>query len=227
MLDKKLLQELYLEKKLSAAEIAKQLGVGFPKALYWIKKHGIPIRSVSDRTYVKLNPNGDPFHEKTALSPTEKEFFGLALGLYWAEGSRKNPHAIQLANLDHRMLRIFVKFLREIVQIEESRLRLSVRVYSSFSLPAAHRYWTRLLKLKPNQVHVYPHTDTRSVQQDQWSRHGIATIQFCSTTLKRWFDDQLEEFIERFSDRQSYTKSRGRQGRSDRVRESAPTYTYA
>ncbi len=60
MMEKDILEQLYLGKKMSAAEIATELKATFPTALYWIKKHRIPIRSCSERTYVKLNPGGDP-----------------------------------------------------------------------------------------------------------------------------------------------------------------------
>lgn len=212
---------------MSAAEIATDLKTTFPKVLYWIKKHGIPIRSCSERTYVKLNPDGDPFHPKTSLSPKERELFLMGLAVYWAEGSRKSPCNVQVVNMDHRMLQLFARFLREIVRVDESRIRLDVRVYHGFDKDKARRYWCRALDLKPNRVFVCPHIDQRSNPRQQWSPNGIATLCVSNTKLKAWINQKLEENIERLLDRRNYAEFSKQQDRRNVSREALGTYTYA
>ena len=180
---------------MSVAEIATDLKVTFPTALYWVKKHGIPIRSSSERTYVKLNPNGDPFRPKENLTPKERELFLLGLVIYWAEGSRKSPCNVQVVNMDPRMLQVFARFLREIACVDESRIRLDVRVYHGFDKEKARRYWCRTLELKPERVFVRPHIDRRSNPHQQWSPYGIATLCVSNTKLKTWMNRQLEKCI--------------------------------
>jgi transposase-like protein len=74
--------ELYFNKKLSMAEIAKVLRVSSSKVSYWMDKHKLKRRSISEAIYVKLNPGGNPF--KPRKITTSKQFFlaGLGLGLY-------------------------------------------------------------------------------------------------------------------------------------------------
>ncbi len=218
---------MYLEKKLSVAEIAAELGETFPKTLYWVKKHGIPIRSSSERTYVKHNPGGDPFHPKEQLTPRERELFLLGLAIYWTEGSRKVRYNVQVVNMDHRMLQLFVRFLRDIACVREERLRLSARVYHGFDKSKAQQYWSRLLKLRSEQVFAYPHIDERSDPNKQWSPYGIATVCVSSTKLKAWMDQQLEENIERLMEHWSYANFPAQQDRRNLIREALATYTYA
>lgn len=227
MIKKAVLENLYCEKKLSAAEIAVKLGATFPRVLYWVKKHGIPIRSCSERTYVKLNPGGDPFNPKTALTPREQELFLSGLIIYWAEGSRKIRYSVQVVNMDHRMLILFMKFLREIARVDEKRLRLDVRVYHGFDKDRARRYWSRALHLAIKQVNVYPHIDHRSDPHKQWSPYGIATVCMSNTKLKAWMDQQLEENINRLMARWSRSAYAGQKIRHGVTREEAATYTYA
>ncbi len=218
---------MYIGRKLSAAEIATELKESFPKVLYWIKKHGISIRSCSERTYVKLNPGGDPFHPKERLTIRERELFIAGVSIYWGEGSRKVWHSVKVVNMDVRMLQVFARFLREIARVHESRLRLDVRVYHGFDKEIARRYWSKALKLKPSQVFICPHIDKRSNAIQQWSPYGIATLAVCNTKLKAWLDRQLEESIEQLMGSRNDSLLLERQGEHVVIHDEIATYTYA
>ena len=182
-------------------EVASRLRTTHATVFYWLKKFGIPRRSWSDSAYVKLNPYGDPFAIPTRFSRRQRELLMAGILLHWAEGAKGRSRA-RLVNLDHRMLQIFLRFLREVCHIDENRLSLYVRVHQRFSLTAAQRHWVRLLRLPTAQVFVYPHTDQRSHVKKRWSPYGIATLEFHSTKLKQWLDRVTEQYIARqLSDR--------------------------
>jgi len=193
---KTVLSRLYYQDKLSMQDIANELGVSFPTVEYWMRKYNLPRRSRSDSAYYKLNPTGDPFSIKKRLNRKEKSLLLAGLMLHWAEGNKSMKGSMQLANLDHRMLQLFIKFLRETCRVHEERLRLYVRVYKKFSREKARRYWSRKLKMSPNRIFVYPHTDERSKVHKQWSQYGIATLQFHNLKLRNWLDSAIEEHIE-------------------------------
>ena len=190
------LRQLYFGQRLSMMEIAKKLRRTHATVLYWMKKHRIPRRSWSESTYCKQNPAGDPFTIPRTLSTRQRGLKTAALLLYWAEGS-KNSWGTQLANLDARMLQLFMKFLRGVCHVDERRVFVYVRVHRQFSVKAARTYWAGLLRLPASRIFVYPHTDQRSRASKQWSRHGIATLEFHSTKLKRWLDVEREAYIHR------------------------------
>ena len=196
-ISKTILNQLYSKQKLSMKDIADKIDVTLPTVWYWMKKHNLPRRSNSDSAYYKLNPNGDPFDIKKRLNRKEKDLLLTGLMLYWAEGSKSTRSSMQLANLDHRMLQSYLKFLREICRVSEEKLKLYVRVYRKFNKEKARRYWARKLKMSPKRIYVYPHTDIRSKMRKQWSPYGIATLQLYNLRLRNWIDNAIDEHLER------------------------------
>jgi hypothetical protein len=194
MIQGQLLEELYYHRRLSMTEVAQRLKTTHATVLYWLKKHGMPRRSWSESIYAKQNPGGHPFIIPAVLSVRQRELARAGFLLYWAEGA-KSREATRLANLDPRMLQLFLKFLREVCGVSEARLRLSVRVYKQFSLRAAKAYWARTLRLPASRVFVYRHTDQRSRHVRQRSRYGLATLEFPSTTFKAWLDRSIETYV--------------------------------
>lgn len=178
-------------------DIADGLEVTFPTIEYWMKKYNFVRRSNSNSAYCKLNPNGDPFNVKKRLKRKEKDLLLTGLMLYWAEGGKSIRSSLQLANLDHRMLQVFVKFLREICRVHEKRLKLYVRVHKKFNKEKSREYWAKKLKMSPNRILVYTHTDARSKIHKQWSKYGIATLQMHNSRLRNWIDNTIEEHLGR------------------------------
>jgi hypothetical protein len=187
-MDKDKLHHLYDIKKLSMVDIARKLKVTHAKVYYWFKKYGIKRRSQSDSSYVKQNPDGDPFRIKEELNNKERELLISGLMLYCAEGHRANKHSVQLANLDHRILKIFARFLREICGVHQNKIGLYVQLYKKFDKNTARDYWSRVLRIPESQILVCPHTDKRSKIEEQKSKFGIARIQVHNYKLKNWID---------------------------------------
>ena len=129
------------------------------------------------------------------MTARQQALLAAGLLLYWAEGGKTNKTGAAIGNLDGRLLQVFAAFLREVCRVDERRLRVYVRVYRQFSLSAAQRYWSRLLYLPMQRVFVYSHTDQRSRFSRQWSRYGLATLQFHSTKFKRWLDQAIEAYV--------------------------------
>ena len=199
MIDKNLLRRLYFVKKLSMWGIAKELSITPAKVVYWMKKHDLSRRSSNESAYVKLNPNGDPFHINDKLTLKNKELLLLSLMLYWAEGSRKNKHTIQLANLDYRMLKMFIKFLKIICNVREDKLCLTIQLYRHFNREKVKNYWSRTLGVPGRLIAVNIHSDARSKPNEQWSKNGIARIEVRNVKLKRWLDSMLEAYLKKWA----------------------------
>jgi len=79
MIAKEQLERLY-SKGFSMMEIAGKIGHSPSGIKYWMDKLNIPRRSRSEATYVKRNPNGDPFKIKNKLNKNEILLKGLGLG---------------------------------------------------------------------------------------------------------------------------------------------------
>jgi len=110
-LTKAKLEDLYIKNQLSVPVIAKKLGCSGHKINYWLGKHNILKRSISNAIYLKYNPNGDPFNFTPPKNPKEERLFGLGIGLYWGEGNKANKNIVKLGNSDPELLKVFIQFL--------------------------------------------------------------------------------------------------------------------
>ena len=180
-------------------DIAKQLGVTHAKVYYWFKKYKLKRRSWSESSYVKQNPYGDPFRIKKKLNNKERTLLISGLILYCGEGNRNNKHSIQLANLDHRILKLFTEFLRKICGVRENKISLYVQLYRKFNKNDARDYWSKVLMISKPQIYIYTHTDKRSRIEEQRSKFGIARIQVHNYKLKNWLDRELDYHLDKFN----------------------------
>src|SRR5262245_30029643 len=121
-LGRDLLAALYNEHRLSMAEIAERLGCSQNKVAYWMNKHGIVRRDISEAIYQQRNPDGDPFVVQEIFADSERNLFQLAIGLYIGEGSKKRRGEVSIANNDARVIRTFMEFLRRICGVHDSNL---------------------------------------------------------------------------------------------------------
>jgi len=176
-------------------DIAKVLSVTPATVKYWMIKHGLRRRSASEAAYVKQNPNGDPFKIKDKLTSKDKELLLCGLMLYWAEGSRRNKHVVQMANLDSRLLSVFINFLRRICGVKERKICLNIQLYKKFDRHKTQDFWSRILGVPRRFIAVNIHSDKRSRPDRQWSQHGVARIEVRNMKLKQWMDKTLEAYL--------------------------------
>jgi len=199
MLKREVLQKLYYDKKLSMWDIAKTISVTPATVEYWMQKHDLRRRSISESAYAKQNPNGDPFKIKNKLTKKDKELLLVGLMLYWAEGSRKNKHVIQMANLDYRLILLFIKFLKRICGVKEEKICLNIQLYRRFDTEHTKNYWSRILKVPKRFIAVNIHSDARSKPERQWSKYGIARVEVRNVKLKQWIDGTLERYLSKWA----------------------------
>ena len=69
-------------------EISERTGCRYKEIVDLMKDYNIPRRNWSEATYVKRNPEGDPFKVKSRLNEKETELKGVGLGIYWARETK-------------------------------------------------------------------------------------------------------------------------------------------
>lgn len=72
-------------------------------------------------------------------SLTGKEKMLILASLYWAEGSKKD---FGLSNSDPSLIKLFVYLLRDVLKIENDRIRPSIRVYSDLNINKSLDFWS-------------------------------------------------------------------------------------
>lgn len=189
-----LLSRMYTTEGKSAHQIAQLIDCSDQKVNYWLAKHGIKKRSISEATYVYRNPNGDPF---SFQQPTQREdmfLMGLGLGLYWGEGGKKDRLSVRLGNTDPDLVRTFLRFLIRIYDVREERLRFGLQIFSDMNPEQAKLFWVRKLSVSPQQFGKIIVTPARSIgTYKEKTRHGVLTVYFSNTKLRRLIGSQIEE----------------------------------
>lgn len=188
------LKDLYLSRKLSASEIAARLGCSTNKINYWLKIHRISKRSISDAIYIKCNPNGDPFVYKPPKNIDQAFLFGLGLGLYWGEGTKRNKLSVRLGNTDPKLIKYFLKFLFEIYEIKKEKLKFGLQVYGDINTELAIEFWLRELHIRPAQLATVI-TASRRVKGNyrHKAKYGVLTVYYHNKKLRDMLCSQLEK----------------------------------
>ncbi len=175
-------------------EIAAALGCSENKVVYWMDKHGIKRRSVSDAIYLKYHPDGDPFILKKPKTRKEWKLYGLGIGLYWGEGNKANKHSVRLGNTDPALLRVFIKFLVEICGVKRGDLTFNIQVFSDIDPDIALSFWVNALDMEPQQF--YPPRCSPSQSMGTYRRRcpfGVLSVYYNNRNLQRWILSQVAD----------------------------------
>jgi hypothetical protein len=152
-MDKNRLQTFYLDKKLSAKEISKICKCSEHKVNYWIEKYNIKKRTIAEAAYQWNNPNGDPFSFAIPENMEDMFLFGLGLGLFWGEGTKKDKHAVRLCNSDPALIKKFLEFLIKVYNIDRNKLQFQLQIYDDLDEDKLLTFWTKYLSVGREKFH--------------------------------------------------------------------------
>lgn len=179
------LREFYIKKKKSAVEIAKIFQCSPNKINYWLQKHGIPKRKISDAIYIKHHPKGDPFKISNPKTLEEAKLYGLGIGIYWGEGNKANKNTIRVGNTDPALLRIFIKFLIKFFDIGKEDLKFHLHLFSDIDVNQAMHFWLRELGIKKSQFYKPMISKSGSLgTYRQKSKYGVLTVYYGNIKLR-------------------------------------------
>jgi hypothetical protein len=185
MITRSELERLYIQEGASMLDISKKLNCSVNRVVYWMSKHDIQRRSISDAIYLRANPKGDPFKMKEITTLKDAQLFGMGMGLYWGEGTKANKHSVRLGNTDPELLRTFISFLVEICGVEKNKLKFGLQIFTDISPEEALDYWLQTLELNKSQFYKIHITISGSIgTYKRKSKYGVVTIYFHNKKLR-------------------------------------------
>ncbi len=194
--DVKRITYLYQNKGYSMLMIAEELGVSFSKVRYWLNKNGTTKRNRSEAGYLahsnRFNKCSSSIKKK--LSKKEKELLIAGIMLYWAEGWKKNSTYVSFSNSDARMIRLFLKFLREICGIDESRLRVVLHYYKDQDEVKLKRYWSKVANIPINQFSKGFVHKGKTGTYTRKSDYGTINVRYSDKRLLNQIIEQINDF---------------------------------
>ncbi|MBI2626114.1 MAG: hypothetical protein HYW69_00785, partial [Candidatus Nealsonbacteria bacterium] len=183
-LSTKLIRRLYYEEELSTLEIAAKLDITPWIVLKFMKKMNLPRRSFKQANTKRFEKKPITFLLKKNLSAREKELKIAGIMLYWEEGNKANhENGIDFANSEPRMIKLFLRFLRDICEVDEKRLRVYLYCYADQNIDEVKRYWRQITNIHfPQFTKPYIRKDFLAKKSGKM-KHGLAHIRYSDKKL--------------------------------------------
>lgn len=108
---------------------------------------------------------------------TGRDLLMLGLGLYWGEGSKREPGDLSMSNMDPRIHEVFLKWLRGF-GLRNQDLTIRLCIAPGYDVEKHLRWWKRRLnlsRLKNERTWVVlPSSSKRRIRRQDY--HGTLTI---------------------------------------------------
>lgn len=118
---------------------------------------------------------------------SQNELLLLGVSLYWAEGYKKlfvkngrelTHHPVSFTNSDPEMVKMFLRFIREICKVDEKRIKASVRIFEHQNEKQLIKYWQDITGImEENFGKVYVGVSKSSQGKRPYNRLPYGTIQ--------------------------------------------------
>ena len=89
---------------------------------------------------------------------SKRELLLVATALYWGEGTKienkKGQQQIVFTNSDPFMIQVFLRFLREIWNVKEEKIRAGIHIYPNINPQEARGYWSNITNLPIDRFYI-------------------------------------------------------------------------
>ena len=119
--------------------------------------------------------------------PSKENLWFMGLALYWAEGYKRaqtrngrelTSHAVSLTNSDPGIVKLFLRFIREVCQVPDGKIGADVRIYQHQNTAETVNFWSRLTKINKSKFgKVYYGVSKSSLGKRPYNRLPFGTIQ--------------------------------------------------
>jgi len=82
---------------------------------------------------------------------SKKELLLIGSALYWAEGFKKSRWEVVFSNSDPLMIKLIMKFFREICKIKEGKFHATVQIHPNTTSQKSINYWSKIIKIPKQQ----------------------------------------------------------------------------
>lgn len=133
------------------------------------------------------------------ISKKDLKFIGTAL--YWAEGNIKNRNRLQFSNSNSLMIKVIMRFFREICNILNDKIGARIHIYPGINYKKALNFWSQIIKLPKSNFYL-PQIQVSHASKGKRSRdtlpYGTLHLTVCNTELacrvKGWIQGISKKF---------------------------------
>ena len=192
------ISRLYSQDGYSAREVAHYLRIGLHSVYRLMRKHNIPRRDFETINRLRFAQKPLSYTLRRELSPELHRLKIAGVMLYWGEGAKRG-HTVDFANSDVEACKVFLRFLREVCGIEESRLRAFLYCHSDQDTKQLIKFWSEELSLSKKQF-TKPyirsqHASRGAVKRSARMEYGLLHIRYSDLKLLRQIREWMNEYI--------------------------------
>ncbi len=170
------------KKNISGPDIAQKLDIQIRQVYRILDRHKIKRRNLSEQSKIRFAKIPPSFSFKENLSAKDRELLVAGTMLYYGEGA-KTGTTVDLANSDPNILKLFLKFLRNICGTDEHRLRFYLYCFSNQNKVQLIKFWCRYLGISKNNFTKPYVRDTRQGNISRRMPYGVLHIRYSDKKL--------------------------------------------
>lgn len=201
------------QKGMSIKEIARGLDVSKASVSVWVrdivlnkkqlstlKRNGFSTEVIEKRRQKRLE-NEQVKRDKIA-SLAQKDIRNISLRdlrliglcLYWGEGGKTHKGAARISNGDPDVIKVMMRFFREICMVEEKKFRAHIHIHSHLDIEKAEKYWSLVSSIPREQFFkTYAKPSIASMNKKDSLPYGTFDIYVCNTILFLQIIAQIEK----------------------------------
>lgn len=130
---------------------------------------------------------------------TLKELKLIGAMLYWGEGRKAGNWTVSLANSDPLVIKVIMKFFREVCKVPEEKFRAHVHTFEGAPVRKIEQHWSEISGIPTSKFYkTYVKPSRASLQKRQTLPFGTVDIYVHDTklflTIKGWIE-KISEII--------------------------------
>jgi len=103
---------------------------------------------------------------------SKKDLLVIGTSLFWAEGSKSHRWHLCFANSDSEIIKVMMRFFREICHIPDEKIKALVHIYPGLSYKKVLTFWTKITKL-PKENFWKPQTQISRASKRKRDRNTL------------------------------------------------------
>jgi len=194
------IKTLYLKEKLSGVEVASRLNLNRRYVYRIMEKGGIKRRDPAVSNNIRFLKKSPTFKIKKKLNGDNKSLRDCGVMIYWAEGWKdKRKQMLDFANSDPTMIKIYLKFLRNICGVSENKLRIYLYCYANQDVNKLKKFWSDTAKI-PLKQFTKPYVK-KDFREDKINKmpHGLIHIRYADKKLYSQIFQWYEKIIKKWA----------------------------
>jgi transposase len=108
----------------------------------------------------------------------------IGIAIYWSEGGKTMKGMARISNSDPMMIKMSMRFFREICGVKEDRFRAHIHIHSKEAVKKAEKYWSEITGIPNHQFYkTYTIQSKASKKSRKTIPYGTIDVGVCDTKL--------------------------------------------